>query len=79
MTINVTKASIPDFDEYCSEIRELWDSHWLTNTGAKYKQLQQELEKYLSAPHATLDTDGHLTECDSRKCRFIRCKLSCSI
>ena len=33
--INVTRSSMPDFEEYCGEIKELWDSHWLTNMGAK--------------------------------------------
>lgn len=66
--INVTKASLPDFDEYCNEIRELWDSHWLTNMGVKHKQLQQKLLKKLSVSHASLKTDGQLAECDSRKC-----------
>ena len=33
MRINVTKSSMPGFDEYIEEIRELWDSHWLTNMG----------------------------------------------
>lgn len=60
MSINVTKASMPDFDEYCNEIRSLWDSHWLTNMGAKHKQLQRELEKCLQVPHVALYTNGHL-------------------
>ena len=42
--INVTQSSMPTFEEYCEEIKELWDSHWLTNMGAKHKQLQAELE-----------------------------------
>lgn len=60
MSINVTRSSMPDFEEYCEEIRELWDSHWLTNMGAKHKQLQADLETYLSVPHVTLYTNGHL-------------------
>lgn len=60
MGINVTRSSMPEFEEYCEEIRPLWDSHWLTNMGAKHKQLQAELEQYLSVPHVTLYTNGHL-------------------
>ena len=52
--INVTRSSLPSFEEYTSEIRDLWDSHWLTNSGAKHKQLQKELEKFLDVPHVTL-------------------------
>ncbi len=58
--INVTRSSLPSFEEYTSEIRDLWDSHWLTNSGAKHKQLQKELEKFLDVPHVTLYTNGHL-------------------
>ena len=58
--INVTRSSMPSFEEYCEEIRELWDSRWLTNMGVKHRQLQAELESYLSVPHVTLYTNGHL-------------------
>ena len=58
--INVTRSSMPDFGEYCEEIKELWDSHWLTNMGSKHKQLQAELEAFLGVPHIALYTNGHL-------------------
>ena len=58
--ILVTRSSMPDFEEYCEEIKELWESHWLTNMGAKHKQLQAELEKLLGVDHVTLYTNGHL-------------------
>lgn len=60
MLINVTRSSMPSYEEYCKEIKELWDSHWLTNMGVKHKQLQVELEAYLEVPHAILYTNGHL-------------------
>ena len=58
--INVTRSSMPSFEEYCEEIKELWDSHWLTNMGTKHQQLQSQLEQYLDTPHVTLYTNGHL-------------------
>ena len=58
--INVARSSKPEFQEYCEEIRELWDSHWLTNMGVKHKQLQANLEQYLHVPHVILYTNGHL-------------------
>ena len=58
--ILVTQSSMPSFEEYCQEIRELWDTKWLTNMGAKHKELQARLEEYLQVPHATLYTNGHL-------------------
>ncbi|MBD9042857.1 MAG: DegT/DnrJ/EryC1/StrS family aminotransferase, partial [Solobacterium sp.] len=51
---------MPDYEEYCEEIKELWDSHWLTNMGKKHKQLQSELETMLNVPHVTLYVNGHL-------------------
>lgn len=58
--ILVTRSSMPGFDEYCEEIRKLWDSHWLTNMGVEHRELQAELERYLGCPHVVLYTNGHL-------------------
>lgn len=58
--IQVTRSSMPDFDEYCEEIRKLWDSHWLTNMGVEHARLQRELEEYLECPHVVLHANGHL-------------------
>ncbi len=58
--ILVTRSSMPDYSEYCEEIKKLWDSHWLTNMGIEHKTLQYELEKYLDCPHVVLYTNGHL-------------------
>ena len=58
--ILVTRSSMPTYEEYCEEIKELWDSHWLTNMGKKHQQLQAELERFLGVKHVTLYTNGHL-------------------
>lgn len=58
--INVTRSSMPEFEEYCAEIRELWDSRWLTNSGIKHKQLEQMLKNYLQTQNITLFVNGHL-------------------
>lgn len=58
--ILVTRSSMPTFEEYCDEIKDLWESRWLTNMGVKHRSLQAELEKYLGVPHVTLYTNGHL-------------------
>ena len=60
MPINVTRSSMPSYEEFCEEIKELWDSRWLTNMGVKHKQLQAQLEEYLDTPHVVLYTNGHL-------------------
>lgn len=58
--INVARSSMPDFEEYCEEIRPLWDSRFLTNMGAKHRQLEEDLKQYLQSPNLTLYTNGHL-------------------
>lgn len=58
--INVTRSSMPGFEEYCEEIRGLWDSRWLTNMGEKHRELQAKLEERMDVPHVTLFTNGHI-------------------
>ena len=60
MRINVTRSSLPPFEEYCEEIREIWDSHWLTNMGEKHRSLEAALREYLGCDLLTLFTNGHL-------------------
>ena len=62
--ILVTRSSMPSFEEYCNEVKELWDTHFLTNMGAKHKQLEKDLLDYLKTSNITLFTNGHLAlEC----------------
>ena len=58
--INVARSSMPEFEEYCEEIRDLWDSRFLTNMGSKHLRLEEELRCYLNTPNITLFTNGHL-------------------
>lgn len=51
---------MPAFEEYCAEIRELWDSRWLTNMGTKHQALEAALREYLGCEHLALFTNGHL-------------------
>jgi dTDP-4-amino-4,6-dideoxygalactose transaminase len=51
---------MPGFEEYIKEIKDIWDSHWLTNMGAKHERLESELTDYLGVPNVTLFTNGHL-------------------
>ncbi len=60
MRINVTRSSMPPFEEYCGEVRDLWDSHWLTNNGQKLRRLEGELKGYLGAEHVELFSNGHM-------------------
>lgn len=58
--INVTRSSMPEFEEYCEEIKDLWESRWLTNNGAKHQQLEKDLKAYLNTENIVLYTNGHL-------------------
>lgn len=58
--INVTKPSMPLFEEYVDEIKSIFESHYLTNQGPKHVQLQSQLEKYLDVQHIQLFANGHL-------------------
>jgi len=60
MRINVTRSSMPSFEEYCEEIREMWDSRWLTNNGGKVQALQAQLRSFLQSREVELFTNGHL-------------------
>lgn len=55
---------MPDFDEYIEEIKDLWESHWLTNIGEKHEKFGAQLTEYLGVPKTSLFTNGHLAlEC----------------
>lgn len=62
--INVTRSSMPEFEEYMAEIKELWDTHWLTNMGVKHEEFEKCLRDYLDVEMVTLLANGHLAlEC----------------
>ena len=54
MPIYVTQSSMPPIEEYIEQIKEIWDSHWLTNMGPKHNQLEEELQAYLRVQHISL-------------------------
>lgn len=64
--ILVTRSSMPELDEYVEEIKDMWDTRWLTNMGIKHKRLEQDLADYLgiSQENIALFVNGHLAlEC----------------
>ena len=46
--IFVTRSSMPAMEVYINEISDIWQSHWLTNMGAKHQALRQALKEYLN-------------------------------
>ncbi len=58
--IMVTRAVLPEFDEYVEEIRDIWESHWLTNMGVKHNALERGLCEYLKVNQISLFSNGHM-------------------
>ena len=58
--IFVTRSSIPAIEEYMEEIKPVFESHWLTNAGAKHEELREKLKKYLKIKNLALTVNGHL-------------------
>jgi len=58
--ILVTRSSMPDLDEYVDEIKDLWDTHWLTNMGEKHRTFADMLKKYLDITNLELFVNGHM-------------------
>lgn len=59
MSILVTRSSMPPLEEYVREIESLWESHWITNMGAKHKELEAALRQRLEVDNLALFTNGH--------------------
>lgn len=58
--INVTRSSMPDYEEYIEAIKPLWESHWLTNMGKYHRELEEKLRDFLQVPFLSLMVNGHM-------------------
>lgn len=58
--INVTRSSMPPFEEYMEEIRPLWESRWLTNSGVLHQRLAAQLKERMNVPELLLFCNGHM-------------------
>ena len=58
--ILVTRSSLPSFEEYCVEIKDIWDSSLAYQYGKKHKELQNRTGRLSWIPHVILYTNGHL-------------------
>ena len=56
----VTQSSMPSYEEYCEEIKDLFDTKWLTNNGTKHNLLEKKLCDYLHVNNVTLFSNGHM-------------------
>ena len=44
--INVTRSSMPSYEEYCEQIKSIWDTVHLTNMGPLHNELKEQLKNY---------------------------------
>lgn len=58
--INVTKSSMPSFDEYMEELRPVWESRWLSNRGNASIKFEDLLKDYLKCENVWLFANGHV-------------------
>ena len=56
--IYVTRPLLPDLDQYSSHLEEIWESGWLSNGGAKSRELDEALCSYLQAQNLSLFNNG---------------------
>lgn len=58
--ITVTSPLLPNLDDFCELLKQIWDSRWITNMGQFHKQLETALAEYLHVPYVCLFTNGTL-------------------
>ena len=58
--ISVTKTYLPPVDEYCEQVKKIWQSGFLTNNGATLRKLENDLCDYLNIGSIELVANGTL-------------------
>lgn len=58
--INVTRSSMPSYEEYCEEIKKLWDNRWLSNRGVEHQEFEKKLCDFLNCEYVSLFANGHV-------------------
>ncbi len=51
---------MPSYEEYCEEIKNIWDTVHLTNMGPIHNRLKGQLQDYLKVKNIELFVNGHL-------------------
>lgn len=63
MKINVTRSSMPSYEEYCEAIKPIFESRHLTNMGPIHNEFMEKVGDYLDVGNVSLFTNGHLALC----------------
>ncbi len=58
--INVTRSSMPSYEEYCEAIKPIFESRHLTNMGPIHNDFMEKVGAYLGVENVSLFTNGHL-------------------
>ncbi|MCG5078778.1 DegT/DnrJ/EryC1/StrS family aminotransferase [Paraburkholderia tagetis] len=56
--VYVTRPMLPPLEEYTAQLAEVWQSAWLTNSGAKHNALESALADKLGAAYFSLFNNG---------------------
>jgi dTDP-4-amino-4,6-dideoxygalactose transaminase len=66
--IFVTRPMLADLADVNKELQEIWESQWLTNAGAKHRQLEEELKRVLRVPGISVFNNGEIALIVSIQC-----------
>lgn len=58
--ITVTSPLLPELDDFIEDLKNIWESKWITNNGDYHKELEKALAEYLKVPYVSLFTNGTL-------------------
>lgn len=58
--IYVTQPFLPDLEEFCEGLREIWDNKWLTNNGPVLQRYTQKICSYFNTDNVCLFNNGTL-------------------
>lgn len=56
--IFVTQPLLPALGDVEAELRQIWESKWLTNMGTKHNELERKLKDVLKVPNVSLFNNG---------------------
>ncbi len=59
--IFVTKPSIPDYEEYCEEIKSIWETMHITNFGPQYQKFVKAIKDRYNYENVDFQCNGHMS------------------
>jgi dTDP-4-amino-4,6-dideoxygalactose transaminase len=58
--IYVTKPFLPPHEDFCANLKEIWDNQWLTNNGPILQRYNRQLSNYFETDNLCLFNNGTL-------------------